>query len=170
MICRLCGAAQVMGAGYVCDPCRKRAESAPDETINDFYCGVCGDGPKRNHFFDHRGICRNCHMDRSSPEPIRPRVPCRGCGGGSFIRVPSVLERGGGEWEEAKPLALTFHRLGGFHRDPWVRRSRVDAPFGLIEAYVCRGCGLTELYTKDFDKVPIGPGAGTELFFGARQE
>lgn len=26
---------------------------------------------------------------------------------------------------------------------------------GLVEAYVCRGCGYTELYTKDPSKIPI---------------
>jgi hypothetical protein len=33
----------------------------------------------------------------------------------------------------------------------------------VIVAYVCRGCGLTELYTMGHDQLPIGPKYGTAL-------
>jgi hypothetical protein len=30
-------------------------------------------------------------------------------------------------------------------------------------AFACRGCGLTEIYTLEADKIPIGPEHGTYL-------
>ena len=35
--------------------------------------------------------------------------------------------------------------------------------FGLLEMYVCRGCGYTEWYCSDPTNVPIGPQFMTEL-------
>ena len=42
------------------------------------------------------------------------------------------------------------------HAAPW-------APMGILVAFACRQCGLTELYTLDADKIPIGPEHGTHL-------
>ena len=36
--------------------------------------------------------------------------------------------------------------------------------FGLFEAYICRKCGFTELYTRAPASIPIGPEYGTERF------
>jgi len=37
------------------------------------------------------------------------------------------------------------------------------APMGILVAFACRQCGLTELYTLEADKIPIGPEYGTHL-------
>jgi hypothetical protein len=37
------------------------------------------------------------------------------------------------------------------------------APMGILIAFACRSCGLTELYTLEADKLPIGPEHGTHL-------
>jgi hypothetical protein len=52
---------------------------------------------------------------------------------------------------------LTFERDDRGEGDP-------HRPHARVEAYVCRTCGLTELYTRDFETLPIGPLFGTELF------
>jgi hypothetical protein len=52
----------------------------------------------------------------------------------------------------------------GFY-DPW-RIARVENPkrgflnqqdgaVGLVEAYVCRACGFTELFTREPDRIPV---------------
>jgi hypothetical protein len=37
------------------------------------------------------------------------------------------------------------------------------APMGILVVFACRQCGLSELYTLDADKIPIGPEYGTHL-------
>jgi hypothetical protein len=44
-----------------------------------------------------------------------------------------------------------------------VPSSEDSARIGIIEAYACRGCGFTELYTHGAAAIPIGPEFGTEL-------
>lgn len=78
--------------------------------------------------------------------------------------------RDGGEInvEVARPLALTFARgeelkkLFSFEKIPSAKPDLMQ-PFGLLEAYVCRDCGHTELFARDPAAIPIGPVFGTEL-------
>jgi hypothetical protein len=37
-----------------------------------------------------------------------------------------------------------------------------DQAYGVLEMYVCTGCGFTEWYCRDPHKIPIGPEYGTE--------
>jgi hypothetical protein len=56
-------------------------------------------------------------------------------------------------------IALADERDGVVTSDdaaPW-------APMGILVAFACRRCGLTELYTLDADRIPIGPEHGTHL-------
>ena len=39
-----------------------------------------------------------------------------------------------------------------------------EQPIGVFEAYICRRCGYTELYSRDAASIPIGDEYGTELF------
>ena len=59
------------------------------------------------------------------------------------------------------PFAISLaHTERGFATsraaEPW-------APMGILIAFACRACGLTELYTLEADKIPIGPEHGTHL-------
>ncbi len=64
--------------------------------------------------------------------------------------------------EYVSQLAVTFGHV------TWpngkVRAPNFAAPIGAFEAYICTGCGFTELYTRDADKIPIGPEYATERF------
>lgn len=73
------------------------------------------------------------------------------------MRIPRVMERSGVDHEPTQALALTFARDDDGRENPL-------RPYARIEAYVCRSCGLTELYTRDFDTLPIGERFGTEPF------
>lgn len=57
------------------------------------------------------------------------------------------------------PMAVTFGAQDlGVTITADTRRS-----FGLLEMYVCRGCGYIEWYCSDPQTVPIGPQFMTEL-------
>lgn len=78
------------------------------------------------------------------------------------MRVTTVAERTIDQSAEyatqvVRPFALAFARKR-------MMLGTADVPIGALEAYVCRACGLTELYTKEHDALPIGPEWGTELF------
>lgn len=120
-------------------------------------------------------LCAACGAKTGLPRPappLRPPSPCARCGHREIVRV-QMRERStrmGGEHnvEVARPLALTwaqseeYRALLSFEK---VRSATpaLDQPFGLLEAYVCRDCGHTELFARDPGAIPIGPAYGTEL-------
>lgn len=169
MHCRLCGSLRQLDSNMVCTPCRDHALQNRDLRIADYYCVQCGDGPGHAHIFDEHGVCWSCRGRPTAPlvlapptPPVRRKVPCRGCGSGSFVRVTTVAERtidpsAEDATEVVRPFALAFARKR-------MMLGTADVPIGTLEAYVCRACGLTELYTKEHDTLPIGPEWGTELF------
>ena len=90
--------------------------------------------------------------------------PCHRCGCCAFIWIPTVLERGGGEIEKALPLSLAYENT---KLDIWPFNRMTDIhtthPVALLQAYICRGCGLTELFAKGYEQIPIGEEYGTHL-------
>jgi hypothetical protein len=131
-------------------------------------CVACREDRPYQPLPDEQPVCQTCREARALPrrgEPLRPRVPCARCHGGSFVRVLALRER----TPPGAPavVGLTFaeqllHPMWG-EGEP-KSAGQPAAPIGHIEAYVCRGCGLTELYVPDAGKLPIGPCHGTELF------
>lgn len=73
------------------------------------------------------------------------------------------------------PLGVTFNKAvmrsiwsGEVQRDAdgkAIETSRPDmgAPAGILQAYICRACGFTELYATLPAEIPIGRKYGTEL-------
>lgn len=116
----------------------------------------------------HRGLCNNCRTEHAIPprtEPQRPRIPCSRCNGSHLVRCRTVRERGYDRFRtrsHAAPLAATY----ALKRNPWTGMLEVDflQPIGLIEAYICRNCGFTELYTQRPGDIPVHELAGTEEF------
>ncbi len=73
-----------------------------------------------------------------------------------------------GNSERAQPFALTWELSEEFKRGFSFQMVPSSVPLlerahGFIEAYVCRACGATELFTRDAASIPIGPEYGTEL-------
>lgn len=132
-------------------------------------CPTCRTPRLPSEMPDGQAICFSCRRERGVPErrePQRPRVPCGRCNGTSFVRVLALRARLE-EYKPLTPLALTFgeqllHPIFG-NGEP-TSRIMPERRIGHIEAYVCRGCGHTELYVPDADQLPIGPQHGTELF------
>lgn len=131
-------------------------------------CAIQATGPQPQ-------ICAECGAKSGLPRPappLRSPSPCARCGHREIVRVQmrDRTSRQGGEQnvEVVRPLALTwghseeYKALFSFEK---VRSAQpaLDQPFGLLEAYVCRDCGHTELFARDPGAIPIGPGFGTEL-------
>ena len=73
---------------------------------------------------------------------------CPKCGHGEILHVPHIADRD--DSDSVRPLMLYVKNLD------WK-----DVEIGKIEAYVCRGCGYTELYTVQASALPVDkiPGA-----------
>jgi hypothetical protein len=112
-------------------------------------CRVCNQQEVENHQRSPvPDVCLDCYRRGEAllVEPLRPRVPCARCGGTAIVRgvlrsVDSVGE-------------LAYSHL---------RPVKAAARTGIIESYICRRCGFTELYTRHAEGIPIGPEHGTEL-------
>jgi predicted nucleic-acid-binding Zn-ribbon protein len=80
---------------------------------------------------------------------MRESHRCPKCNHGEVLFVPQVADRD--DRDIIRPLVL--HVVEFAWRDDW--------EFGKLQAYVCRRCGFTEIYTSDaasipLDKVPDG--------------
>ncbi len=128
------------------------------------------------------GICNPCrgrHWLPPPTPPIRRPAPCSRCNGTVHIRCRALRERGtvvsggGNSFVGAQSVDVDYYlgflaatygvtmEAGGFFD-----KSTGPNPFqpiGVIEAYICRNCGFTELYTRDAGAIPIGPAFATEL-------
>jgi predicted nucleic-acid-binding Zn-ribbon protein len=80
---------------------------------------------------------------------MRTAQTCPKCGHREILFVPSIADRD--DRDTVRPLVLHVT-----HYD-W----KDDAEIGRIQAYVCRGCGYTELYTARAKELPVDkiPGA-----------
>jgi hypothetical protein len=79
---------------------------------------------------------------------LRTSHACPKCGHKEIIFVPHIADRD--DRDNVRPLVLHVK-----HHD-WK-----DDELGLLQAYVCRKCGFTELYTTRADALPVDkiPGA-----------
>lgn len=132
-------------------------------------CRICSE---RREELGSIGVCATCRQRlgiREPGPPLRPPRPCTRCEGTTFVRSWSLRERAPYGRDivhpHLAPLAIAFEpalrtSLGWGLRMAEPSKSK---PVGILEAYVCRGCGLTELYTEGAAEIPIGPEYGTEL-------
>ncbi len=79
---------------------------------------------------------------------MKPSHACPKCGHREILFVPHIADRD--DRDHVRPLTLHVKHLD------WK-----DQEWGQIQAYVCRSCGFTELYTAHADAIPVDkiPGA-----------
>ena len=130
-------------------------------------CRICVTGEVKNDVPATFDICWSCAKTFGvipMPGPRRPARPCNRCSGVRFVRViPRELTATGGDYvhEKAAPMCVTIVPL--IKDDPWWKATKHPQnpnPHngrGLLETYVCVGCGFVEWYCVDPESIPIGP-------------
>ena len=67
---------------------------------------------------------------------------CPKCENREILFLPQIADRD--DYDDIRPLSAHVVHYG------W----KDDVEIGKLEAYVCRGCGYTELYTKEARQIP----------------
>lgn len=107
----------------------------------------------------------------------RPPLPCARCRQMVFVRVipreHSTDARGKRGTQLSAPMFATH--IPDVYKVPWVSHVQPIAieahGVGLLELYICRGCGFTEWYCADVEKIPIHPHLMTEMIdYGASSD
>jgi predicted nucleic-acid-binding Zn-ribbon protein len=96
---------------------------------------------------------------------MRKSHRCPKCKRRDIVFVPRILDRSGGE---THPLALWV----GVKRKTERGKDKLeyDAPFGQLEAYVCRQCGYTELYVASVEQLKLEDLPGAVVLAGPDPE
>jgi len=81
---------------------------------------------------------------------MRTSHVCPKCAHREVLYVPRLADRD--DRDEVRPLALHVKHLD------WK-----DIEVGTLEAYVCRGCGYTEMYTLGAAALPVDKIPGARL-------
>jgi predicted nucleic-acid-binding Zn-ribbon protein len=83
-------------------------------------------------------------------EAMRTTHVCPKCSHGEVLFVPHLADRD--DDDSVRPLSLHVKHLD------WK-----DVEMGQLQAYVCRGCGYTELYTVGAAALPVDRIPGAEI-------
>src|SRR5262249_18017299 len=137
--------------------------ASPDGRRNVAKCKTC----EREFSAETLGQDRSCDDCRARLKlpapapPLRPHRPCSACNGERFIRA-LVRERsaatGAHSQEYVAPLAAAFRQKARYTlTGREYSEVSLSETVGFFEAYICCGCGYTELFTRDFQKIPISP-------------
>lgn len=116
-------------------------------------------------------VCKACKakLGLVSGGVIRPLIPCQRCHHPELVRAPArefTTSPGDTGQREALPMAVTSAAKPivsvwtGAGKGAEANPSQFA---GVLEMYVCRGCGFTEWYCRDPLSIPIGEEYGTEL-------
>ena len=124
-------------------------------------CTVCLGNPLATDGEQQMKLCIHCAA-AYGVMPMRPARrpprPCAHCSSMQFIRaIPRELTR-----SIAAPMAATYQHE--YQHEPIAGPLAVDPrkPYGYLEMYICRKCGIVEWYCSDPERVPIGPQFMTE--------
>lgn len=81
---------------------------------------------------------------------MRTSHVCPKCGHREILFVPRIANRD--DRDTVRPLVLHVTHL-----------DYKDIEVGAIQAYVCRGCGFTEMYTAQANSLPVDKIPGAQL-------
>jgi predicted nucleic-acid-binding Zn-ribbon protein len=87
---------------------------------------------------------------------MRTKHVCPKCGHNEILFVPQLADRD--DKDHVRPLVV--HVVHFDWRDDW--------EFGTVQAYICLACGLTELYTKDANRLPVDKIPGASVLRGTK--
>ena len=83
---------------------------------------------------------------------MRTNHRCPKCKHEEILFVPQLADRD--DAFHVKPLVVHVVEFD------W----RADMEFGRIQAYICRNCGYTELFTAGADKLPVDKIPGAKVY------
>jgi len=110
------------------------------------------------------GICNGCRSKLGvmpMPPARRPARPCGRCNGMKFVRgIPREHDGTPAPMVLTHPVSTTQQMLSSL-LEAVVPSHRLG--IGVLEVYVCLGCGYIEWYCQEPEKLPIGPEYMTEL-------
>ncbi|HEY4180655.1 MAG TPA: hypothetical protein VGM90_27610 [Kofleriaceae bacterium] len=115
------------------------------------------------------GVCAECSSKLGIvvlPPLTRPPVPCMRCNSLQFVRViPRESSSTSGQYgvESAAPQYVTYPPQGT-HGLFSVSANAIDISrgYGMIELFVCEGCGFIEQYCPTVKEIPIHKHLNTE--------
>jgi len=87
---------------------------------------------------------------------MRKSLICPKCNGNEILFFPAIADRD--DRDIVRPLVIHVQHFS------W----KDDTEAGKIQAYICKACGFTELYTADIDKIPVDKVPGAKLLVGKR--
>ena len=101
-----------------------------------------------------RSVCEPCASKAGAiamPPPRRRAAPCMRCNHTKLVRVvPRELVD-----DTAGPMFAVYRFQKLRPLDP-------REGYGVLEAYICKGCGFVEWYCQAPEEIPIGPEYMTE--------
>ncbi|MBP6837886.1 MAG: hypothetical protein KA190_11315 [Kofleriaceae bacterium] len=117
-------------------------------------------------------LCETCQATLEVaplPPPRRPARPCQRCNHTRFVRtLPREYAARGGDYAVAYALPMYAASAARVGHTLWSGSPRAEEPHtssgvGLLEVYICLGCGLVEWYCHGAEQIPIGPEHMTEV-------
>jgi hypothetical protein len=118
------------------------------------------------------GVCGECRTKLGiipMPPPRRRARPCSQCNGSRFVRaLPREFTATGGDFASAHAAPMTATVVPETSAKLFFSGRTVAAPtlkygLGVLEMYICSGCGFVEWYCLDPESIPIGPEYMTEI-------
>jgi predicted nucleic-acid-binding Zn-ribbon protein len=87
---------------------------------------------------------------------MKKSLICPKCGNNEILFFPELADRD--DRDVVRPLVVHVTHFS------W----KDDVEMGKLQAYVCKACSFTELYTNDADKLPLEKIPGAKLLVGKR--
>ncbi len=133
-------------------------------------CTVCGRVALTTKEATTTQVCRKCAIQCGiipMPPVTRPPTPCARCNGRKFLHaVPREFTgRTSGELNAQMAAPMFVAYVPAVDRKDFDDANVIDTKrgFGLIEAYVCFGCGALEWFCHDVGRIPVQPNMMTEV-------
>jgi hypothetical protein len=111
-------------------------------------------------------ICAACRTTLGiipMPPPRRRAAPCQRCHAMRFVRViPREYTATGSDYVHQQVAPMTATHVPNVSEKLLFRGNEVFVPniksgLGVLEMYICAGCGFVEWYCQNPEAIPIGP-------------
>jgi hypothetical protein len=133
-------------------------------------CPICNERELASEYANQIEACDQCARDYGiipMPPVTRPPTPCSKCGSKKFVhavpREHASVHSTSLPQNVSAPMMVTFppQRLAlVFGSIPTID---LKSGYGLLEVYLCYGCGAVEWYCNGVERIPLHKHLMTEL-------